>query len=271
MTGRRTIAGLCMLCALGLSVFAAQSASAASKGTTLFTCKKTGPGGGFTKAHCKASDAGSGEYSHVAISPETTTEITGTTENTEGVATPSKLESVQAGVAEQLESKLAHILPEVGGVKSWVKNRIDLETGEHYFHGEAWVLYTEVTVTKPAGKGCKVKGGQIQTNKLTFTSTGQGDEVKFEPAVAGEPFATFEVEGCTVAALNGKYEVKGSVKGQPDGATINFTHLNSTAQGTLSLRGQKAGFESSATIKGTEVPAGDAVDTPLSVTTVETP
>ncbi|HEV7562552.1 MAG TPA: hypothetical protein VGO24_03540 [Solirubrobacterales bacterium] len=270
MTGRKAIAGLCLLCALAFSALAAQNANAATKGTTLFTCKKTGPGGGFTQAHCKASDAGSGEYSHVAIAENTTTEITGTTEDTEGKPTVSKLGSVQAGVQEELQSKLGHILPEVGGVKSWVTNTKDATTGEHYFAGEAWVQYTEVTVTKPAGKGCVVKTGQVTTNKLKFTTKGQGDFVKFEPA-AGEVFTEFEIEGCSIAALNGLYALKGSIKAERDGATLILTHANTTAQGTLTLRGQKMGFETTTTTKGTDLKAGDAVDTPLSVTTVETP
>jgi len=54
MASRKTIAGLCLLCALGLSAFAAQSASAAVAGTTAFTCKKlsgseVGVGTPFTK------------------------------------------------------------------------------------------------------------------------------------------------------------------------------------------------------------------------------
>jgi hypothetical protein len=270
MTGRKAIAGLCLLCALAFSALAAQNANAATKGTTLFTCKKTGPGGGFTNAHCKASDAGSGEYSHVAIAENTTTEITGTTEDTEGSPTVSKLKSIQAGVEEELQSKLAHILPEVAGEKAWVTNAKDPTTGEHYFHGEAWVQFTEVTVTKPAGKGCVVKGGQVTTKKIKFTSKGQGDELKFEPT-AGEAFAEFEIEGCTVAALNGKYEFKGSVRAQRDGATVTLTHANTTAQGTLTIRGQKVGVESTATVKATDKAAGDTEDTPLSATTVETP
>lgn len=273
MTGRRTILVLCLLCALAFSALAVQSASALTKGTTLFTCKKSvdGTGGKFHAAHCKDADTGStGEWRHVAIAENTTTELTGTTENTEGKATSSFLESVQAGVVEQLESKLAHILPEVKGVKSWVTNVKD-PTGEHYFHGEAWIQFTEVSVTKPPGKGCVVKGGQITTKLLKFTTKGQGHEVKFEPAVGGEPLAAFEIEKCTIVALNGFYEAKGSMKAEADGATLIFTHANVTAQGTLSLRGQKAGLTSTATLKGTDKSAGDTEDTPLSPTTVETP
>lgn len=279
MTGRKAIIGLCMLSALAFSAFAVQSASAATKGTTVFTCKKKAVkgGAGFSKAHCKTADAvaSEAEYEHVAVAENTTTEVTGTTEDTEGKPTVSKLKSVQAGVEEELQSGLAHILPEFEvspGVfqKSWVTNTKDATTGEHYFAGEAWVRYTEVTVTKPAGKGCVVNTGQVTTNKLKFTTKGQGDFVKFEPT-AGEVFAEFTIEGCTVAALNGLYQAKGSVKSKADGATLTLTHAEVTEQGTLILRGQKAGFESTTTVKATDKAAGDVVDTPLSQTTVETP
>ncbi len=269
MTGRRAIVGLCMLCALVFSAFAAQSASAT---TTLFTCKKSPAkptGEKFSGAHCKKSDTSpTGEWRHEEVPVNTTTEITGTTEDTSGNLTPSQLHSVVSGVEVELESASAHILPELGGVKSWIENRISGK--EHYYFGEAWVRYTGVKVLKPAGKGCKVVGEEVTTNKLKFTSEGQGENTKFEPA-AGTVFAEFTVEGCTIAALNGKYEVKGSVRGQPDGATINFSRTTTTAEKTLTLRGQVAGLASSVTVKGTDIKAGDAVDTPLSTTVVSTP
>lgn len=281
MTGRKAIVGLCMLCALVLSAFAAQSASAATLGTTVFTCKEpTGtdvPVGPAFKvnSHCKETDKETGgKFRHVEVPENTTTEITGTTVNTAGESTPSILKSVQSGIEEELQSKLAHILPEVGGVKSWITNAKDPVTGEHYVHGELWVQFTEVSVAKPAEKGCKVKGGEVTTKKLKFTSKGQkaGEMmfIKFEP-VEGTLFAEFTVEGCSIGALNGNYEVKGSVRGEPDGATLNFSHPTVTTENTLSLRGQKAGFESSTTVKATDIAKGDAVDTALSVTTVETP
>lgn len=239
----------------------------------MFTCKKTGAGD-FTRAHCAAADAGSGEYSHVSVAEGTTTEITGTSEDTEGKPTVSKLKSTQSGVNEELQSPLAHILAENAGEKSWLTNAKDPTTGEHYVHGEAWVQYTEVKVTAPAEKGCKVKTGQVTTKKLKFTSKGQGDNILFEP-VTGTVFAEFEVESCTgsaaIEALNGLYKVEGSLKAQPDGATLITTHTAVTTQGTLKLRGQKAGLEGSVTVKATDKAAGDEVDTPLSVTTVETP
>jgi hypothetical protein len=81
MTGRtRAIAGACLLCALLVSAFAAQSASAVTKGTTAFTCKETGTGD-FKDAHCKEGvSPGTGSFKHVEVAKDTTTHITVTDE-----------------------------------------------------------------------------------------------------------------------------------------------------------------------------------------------
>jgi len=286
MSGRRAIIGLCMLCALAVSAIAAQGASAAPAGTTLFTCVNKGAGGGFTREHCAKGDVGSGNFWHVAIAENTTTEITGTTINTAGEPITSKLESVQSGVVEELQGKLGHILAEHESEteppkieKSWVINAVDPETKEHYYHGENWLRFTEVEVTKPAGKGCKVKNGEVTTRKLKFTSKGQGDELLFKPAKEptpvepNPPFATFVVEGCSIGALNHEYTVTGEVKAETDGATVKTTLAGTKAQGTLKVSGQVAGFQSEFTVRGTDKAAGDkeGEDKPLSPTTVETP
>lgn len=274
MSAQKVIVGLCMLCALALSTMTVQSASAATKGTTLFTCKaKAVEGGaGFSKEHCTKGDAVSSgaKFEHAAVAEGTTTEIAGTTINTAGEGTASKLISTQSGIEEELESPLGHILAENEGVKSWATNDKDPTTGEHYYHGEDWLRFTDVVVTKPVGKECFVETGQITTKKLKFTSKGQGDELLFEPA-SGTILAEFNIKGCTIPGLNGLYTVTGKIKAQPEGATVNTTLANTKAQGTLKARGQIVQFESSFTVRGTDKVAGDIADTPLSVTTVETP
>src|ERR1700742_1771954 len=83
MSQRRTIIGLCMLSALAFSATAAQSASAATKSLTVFTCKvptgkefdeKRVDGVAFKDEHCK-EESGSGTFRHVTVPAETTTEI----------------------------------------------------------------------------------------------------------------------------------------------------------------------------------------------------
>lgn len=280
MTGRRVIFGLCVLCALALSAFMAQGASAAVKGTTLYTCKKaTVPGPetteGFKDEHCKEptkntkTELSNVKYEHFAIAQGTLTEVTGTNSKTkvkeeeEETFEPTILKSTISGVNVELESAIVHI---TNGSVTNVVNGL-----EHRYIGSAKLAYTKVKVKAPAGKECKVKGEEVTTNELTGTSTEM--EEQFAPS-AGETFAEFEVEGCTgseaIKALNGVYKVTGSVKCPPSGATLICTHSATTAQGSLKLRGQKAGIEGSLTIKGTEKAAGDVTDTPLSPTTVET-
>ncbi len=266
MTTCRTIVGLCVLCAFAVSAFGAQGAAAASKGTTAFTCKKTGPGGGFTKAHCKASDAGSGEYSHVAIAEGTTTELKGTNANSgsETAETPIvKLKNKISGFDYELQVEVAQ-------GEGWATNAKDPVTGEHYVHGTATVSFTGATVTLPANKGCKVKEGKIETKPLLATTKGQGDFLKFEPA-EGSVMAVYTVEGCSAAIVNGTWEVTGSIKCPVDGATVVCTHAETTEQGTLKGKGQQTGVEGVLTLSAKDPEAGDEDFTPLSVTTIETP
>lgn len=279
MTGRRAIVGLCMLCALVFSALAAQTAAAASNGTTAFTCKeKVVPGGaGFSKEHCTPADAvaSGAKFEHVEIAEETTTEITGGNNLTEGETQIGLLRSTQAGVEEELQAKVVEKKP---GTEAWMKNRKDPVTGEHYIEGEGFLTYTEVEVTKPAGKGCKVfeEGAtnekMVTTQKLRATTKGQEMGIKFEPA-SGTLFAKFTISGCSVAALNGTYETTGSLVAEVNGATISTTEANITTQGNLKLRGQKAGLGGVLTIRGYDEAAGDlpANDKALSATTVATP
>lgn len=265
MLNRGALTWVCLLCALACSGVASQ-ALAATNGTTAFTCKKTAEGTGerFSKAHCKAADTSpTGEYRHVPISQNTTTEFTTTSVDTEGKPTTARIRTSISGVEVELQSTLAH-------GEGWMEDAIDPTTGEHYVVGESATTFTEVIFTKPAEKGCKVKGGQIVTNKLKTTTKGQGDAGKLEPA-SGSVFTVFEVEGCSIGVLNGLYEVTGSIKCSPDGATINCTHVSTTEQSTLKLRGQKAGLEISTTASGRDPVLGEVTYTPLSTTTVSTP
>lgn len=256
MNRRRTTFALCVLCAI-LSATVC-SLAAAANGTTAYTCKKTGPVDEFTDSHCK--NHGLGEYQHVAILENTRTEVQATNETTEGKFEVTKIRSTIAGINFEIQSSVVH-------TEGWLENKRDA-SGEHYVHGQGKHTLTAVTVTSPAGKGCKVKGGGIETNQFTVTTTGQEHGLKFQP-LEGTVLAEFEVEGCSVAALNGSYKLTGSVKGTPEGATTKFTHIGTTGQGTLFLRGQKAGIEGSLAIKA-KAPA-DQNFTLIAFTTAETP
>jgi hypothetical protein len=217
---RRAVLGLCMLCALAISAVAAQSAFAEKA----YTCA---PGGStFSDALC--TSAGSG-FGHVELT-KAETSITG-----QGAVT--KLKSVQSGVTLELQST------ELTGTGSMKNN------AGGWAEGTGVITYKGVTVTAPAGKGCSVTGGQVVTNKLAATTEGLTKELKFTPA-SGETFAEFTVSGCSISALNHAYTAKGSVKGTTNGGKTEFTHAGTTAQGTLSLSGQKAGIEGTLEIKG---------------------
>ncbi|HEX5609268.1 MAG TPA: hypothetical protein VFX45_04150 [Solirubrobacterales bacterium] len=242
MNGRRAIAGLCMLCALIVSAVAAQSAGAA--GTTAYTCAESAPGG-FSDAHCKTQSEGGG-FVHKAINNNLTTELTGSNETTEGSKDSTVLKATVAGVALTIS---AH----TNTVSGWMTNAE--EGGEMFAHGEGTATKTEVT----ASNGCTVRTdgpdmlnevGVVHTEVIKGTTKGQGDAVKFEPKV-GTVLGRFILEGCTPAGLNGTYTVTGSVKSTTvNGATVNFTHADTTTQNTLKLNGAiKAGIEGTITFK----------------------
>ena len=267
MIGRRALVGVCMLCALAFSAFAAQSALAV-KGTTLYTCKKEGPGHSFTKAHCKSEDfsPGNGEYEHVSFAEGTTTEFTGTNAGT-GSDTKTtiltKLKGTVAGVSVEIQAAEVHWL-------GWLTNARNAGTGEHYFHGRFQVIHKGATVTAPAEKGCKVKGGEIVSKELATTTEGKGDTVTISPA-EGTEVESITLEGCSIAGLNKTFPLTGSINCPMDGSTITCTHADTTTQNTLKLAGQKAGIEGTVTIVGRDPTLKETIYTPLSPTTVDTP
>jgi hypothetical protein len=275
MNGRRAIVGLCMLCALVVSAFAAQSASATeSKGTTAFTCKPVIPAKetkGFSKAHCKPEDAVNTEakFEHVEIPESTTTKITGNNKDTEGKAVHSTLVSTAFGATVELTAKT------LTG-EGWMTNAKDPTTGEHYAHGEGTITYTDVTVVKPANcvvdthDGTLTPGpsGIVHTEPLKATTKGQGDRLKFEPK-EGTTFAKFWITGAG-CPFNQTFTVTGSVNAPVDGATTNATEADTTSQNTLKLNGAKAGISGTLTIEGKDEVAKDTTYEPLSATTVET-
>jgi predicted RNA-binding Zn-ribbon protein involved in translation (DUF1610 family) len=273
MNGRRAIVGLCMLCALALSAIATQGAAATTKGTTAFTCKEGGSGLQWTDAHCRTR--GLGPFGHVAIPENTTTKLKGSNAKTNSdTSGPTSwiLKQTVAGVP--LESEATTIDSEGS-----VTNKKD-PSGEHYVEGSFSLIFTAVTVKAPAGKGCKVftdtsektKGaeGVVDWN-MKFTTTGQGDFLKFEPA-EGAAFAKFWIECTTkVEALEGTWEITGSFKCPNSGATVECSHADITTQNTLKGKGTKAGLEGKLTLEGTDPSIGGDTYRPLSFTTVETP
>jgi hypothetical protein len=270
MSKPRTAIGLCMLCALVFSAFAAQSAFAASKGTTAFTCVK---GQGTLRGeHCLSTGAAAAEYGHVAIAENATTELSGTNGKTANETTESSVARFKETIAG-VELELSATGGEGSGT---LVNKKDATTGEHYAEGSGTLAFTGVVVTKPI-KGCRVytdetKGveGVVDTKPLKATTKGQGDSIKFEPG-SGVTFATFFIAGCSpsIPAIEGIWEITGSLKCPIAGATASCTHAEVTAANTLKGKGNKAGLEGSVTLSG-RANSGDTYK-PLASTTVETP
>ncbi|HVQ57389.1 MAG TPA: hypothetical protein VMS60_00640 [Solirubrobacterales bacterium] len=271
MNGRKTTVGLCMLCALVFSAFAAQSANAIT-GTTAFTCKKVGPPEGqFTGSHCIATQPDA-SWAHVPFASNTTTTTTANNEDEAGEKIPTIFKATVGGLPLEIEAKT------VSG-SGWMTNAI-AASGEHYVHKASLFTFEEAIVKSPAGKGCKVytdkegeKGaeGVFHTTELLATTEGQGMGLKFTPA-AGEVFATFVISGCEggLGALNKTHSLTGSVVGTPAGGTTNFTHEATTSQNTLKLSGSKAGISASWTTKGKDPLIGGDEYRALSMTTVST-
>jgi len=244
MTGRGTLIGICVVCALALSGLAAQSA-AATTGTTAFTCVK-GAASAFSDSHCRFP--GFGSYGHVEIAESTQTLVS-------GFGGEARLKGTISGINFEVRSASA-------STTGFIENR--LAGGEHYASGLAVIVLASPTVAAPAGKGCAISEEFIETKQLSLTTKGQGDGLKIARPT-GEILDEFAVTGCSgskaLEALNGVYSLTGSVVGIPGGATTDFTHAGTTEQGTLKLRGQKAGLEVSLALSG---------DNPISFTTVTT-
>ncbi|HEX6667315.1 MAG TPA: hypothetical protein VF081_12040 [Solirubrobacterales bacterium] len=250
MNGRRAIVGLCMLCALLVSAFGAQSASAIT-GTTGFTCVKEGGDKKLRGTHCLTTGIAEQNYGHVAVAQNLTTEGFTTNEKTANNTTESttgRLKVTIAGVPLELTAN-------TGTSAGWGENRV-AENGEHYVYGEGTTTLTGVKVSQPAGRGCKVftdneatktKGeeGAIHSRVLKATTQGQGDFGKLEPK-EGTSFANFFIEcevGKQIPAIEGTWECTGTIKGAPVGGTIIYTHAEATTANTLKCKGAKAGVE----------------------------
>ena len=265
MIGRKAAVGLALLCALVFCAFAASSASAV-KGTTAFTCAPVVGGAGFSDAHCKTAVTKNATFKHDAIAENTTTKTHITNEKTNATTTEHTslfLHSTIFGVNTELRCTkvLGH---------SELTNDKNETTKEHTIHATKVTLhYTECDVLAPAS--CKVVNRTALTNPLTATSEGQGERLKFK-AEGATPFAIVKVEGPFPC---GNIEVTGSVTAVENGATLEFTRADTTAQNTLRANGFNAGLEGKATVRSAETTTkeGDAykeTGTPISSTTVET-
>jgi hypothetical protein len=237
MTGRRSVIGIVVLCALALCAFGAASASAAQRA---FMCEANTEAGKeqFSDAHCTKAESGSGGFKHVPIAEGFSAAFVASNAKTAmetKAATPSKLRSVVSGIELELEC-------------TTVSGEGSLTNAESSVSGTGTIGYKGCAVTKPAGKGCVVTEGGFTTTTLALTTVGQAaNNVKLSPK-SGTEIATVPISGCSIGALNNKYPVTGSVTSTASGATLTSTEKGVTEQGTLTLGGQKAGLEGAVTV-----------------------
>jgi hypothetical protein len=251
MRDRKAVIGLCTFVALLACVVMAQGATAAKN--RLFTCKKGAVVGAndFSREHCKAEDVlgttGKGPFQEISVIKQTEFELTNA-KTGPFTETPTNLtvRGTRAGIELEFQ---ATSLSSTGLIENTE------EEGEEVVKGTSTLHFTGVTVLKPAGKGCEVEstggtGGAIDSELLATTTKGEPTRsFKVAPG-SGTVLAKFKVKSCTVAALNGTYELTGSITFTTDGATATSTEAGVTEQGTLFLSGQKAGLAGTYTTTG---------------------
>ncbi len=202
MIRRRAMAGLALLCALLLSAFAAQSASAIvvihATNTTSVTCLAGGGNLDFSDAHCDNKvTAGTGSFGHQAISAGTKTAVDITnnkTKNNTTEAEPAVLTTSHLGVNIEITCET------VGSEGSSVEN-VEKE-GKHTFFTFVIIKFSKCKVVKPLN--CTVKEPIVTTANgkgvegLKFEAEEKGMGVEFT-APEGKNFAeiSFEGEKCT--------------------------------------------------------------------------
>lgn len=244
MIARKSIVGLTVLCALVFSAFASANASAA--GTTAYTCAKTGTteavGEKFSDADCTTTSP-EGTFRHWTIKEKESTAYTATG------TTESILKGTVGGAAFELKAtgfSGTGTLENLPGPPMSVSGTIE-------------GTFTGVTVVKPAGKECVVKGGQIKLLSSKVTSKVEGGKMWSHVEPTGTKLAEFVLEKCTGAFGEGVNGVTQSVTGSADteheaegmgsGAFLVFTEA-STKEG-LKLAGQAASFTGKFTTKNT--------------------
>jgi hypothetical protein len=272
MIGRRAVIGLSLLCALLFSAFAVQSASAATTGTTAFTCVKVvvAGTGDFKDAHCDetSSPLGTGEFTHepLASNPTEVEANNEKTRNKTSESTPalfkaeaalSKIEFTCTTV--KATETIKNSTEEVGGN---IKHTITIDNGAG---GDFTTTYSGCVVLKPSTKCTVTDPVTKKAGTLNIKATGMSSEtvgalknemgILFSPE-PGKPFAELLFEGAECALNTGKaFPIEGSMvaTGTPvntaasAGATLTFTEA--MTKETLSFGGKSMTLSSAVTMK----------------------
>jgi hypothetical protein len=240
MAGHRSVIGIAVLCALALSAVVASGASAAAG--RAFKCVEVS-GGKLFGPHCLAEGDKTNptaKFGHQEIKNGTATEITATNAKSASETTassPTTLAVTISGV------KIAIVCTTVSGVGSLT----NATTG---VSGSGKIAATGCTVEEPAGKGCEVTGGTIETSTFTTTTVGRTNNNELEiKAPTGGNFATINIKGCANEAPPANaYPMTGSYIVTARGATLEKVEATITAQKTLKIGGQVAGLNGAITV-----------------------
>jgi hypothetical protein len=224
-----------VVCALIVCAAFAQGANGAA---TTYTCVKNEGAKDYSDSLCKNGVApGTGEYGHFGIVANTPTKISG--ESIGNVI----LKATTGGVAAVFTATGVAVEPVGVGEPAFIENKAP--GGVMEATGEVILKLTGAT----ANHNCTVVGGAITTKRL-IVHTLAPNELKFEQKVAGGEFAAFGLAGAA-CLLPKAWTITGTVIGTISGATISFTHVGTTGQGTLFAQGTiLAGLEGTLVFKG---------------------
>jgi hypothetical protein len=225
---------------LVVCVFAASSASAEQRA---YTCGRSAATLSYVDGHCKTK--GTGEFGSTLITAAGT-KITGTNSKT--------TTETQAAMPFKLKGTIGSFVTEI--ICTNVSLTGELTNAAKSVSAPITIVFSMCTVTRPAEKGCVVKGGfAITTKQLVATTVGQAaNGLKFAPK-EGTEIATVEFEGCSNPSLNNEpFRFTGSFVASASGATVTMAHNAITEQNTLKWGPflAKAGLEGAITISAGE-------------------
>ena len=273
MTGRRTTAGLALLCALLFSAFTAQSAFAQlgtpGVNTRAVTCVLGGGNLDFKDAHCNEKvAAGSGSYGHVAIKTGETTSIDVTnaaTSSATTLGTSAILKTTHLGVNLEVSCET------VSSSESWIRNTETLLF--HTVEGTVKAAFSNCKVSKPANCTIKTPIEAIATfngvEGLQFGGKNNTMGVEFTQH-EGKNFAEFTFEGEKCVFKNKTFPITGSAiaTGTPEPSQAT-QHTGATAVFETEGAMQTLKFSTSnATFTGKFTTRTAGGGNPISLTTV---
>lgn len=236
MRKMRTLLATSVLSIVALSAWSSSSASA----ERIYECVQSPNNAStqFADQHCLAPTAADGPgFRHVLVTGKK--EFVGTNANTAAGTSTAEVARLR-GVVSGVETEVQCTTVAASGT---------MENVEESFAVKALTLeYSGCTVTKPAGKGCVVSGGEVKTKALSETNKGLSAEFAVTPA-SGTEIMSVKIEGCSVAGLNNTFPVTGSYRLIQTGGTVRSEHTGVTTANTLKFAGQKAGLAETITTK----------------------